>query len=362
MTAAFSEHNPRLQLAWDSSSLKNYQFCPRFYQYTNLEGWQTENVNLVFGRLFASGLERYQKMRLDGSSKEDAVLAVARWALEATYNEDGTQWGGSYADMWKCDGTGKYKNEKGNRAVCPYAFKAFWAPGAPPDQCPACHSPVITSRQYVPDDQKKNRQTLVRALIQYGLDQPDDLADGLMPYVFSDGTMAVELSGRMPLPWRNTFGEQYILTWNFDYIGVFGDEKYIVDNKTTAKSLDDKFFDAYSPDTQFDNYDLIASIAFPALDIKGMMIDAVQMLVGGFEFGRRAYAETETQREEHLADLRVWLNDAEHSALTGYWRMNKRNCWLCPFKQVCSQAPENREAFLKNHFNKGPVWDTLQER
>src|SRR6478609_67884 len=144
MADAFSTINPDLQIVWDASSLKSIQFCPRHYQYANLEGWQSPSVDLAFGRLLASALERYQKSRLDGKTKLEATLVAVRWAMEETYtpeHEEGhgyheaTQWGGHYELMWKCKGETKYKNEKGNRAKCPYSFVSAWFPGSGPDFC-----------------------------------------------------------------------------------------------------------------------------------------------------------------------------------------------------------------------------------
>lgn len=358
----FSKTNPKHQLAWDASSLKALQFCPRYYQYSNLEGWQGDSVHLEFGRFIADGFERYQKLRLDGYSKDDALLRVVRQALQETWNDDGTQWGGRYETMWKCEGTTKYKNAKGNRAKCPFAFEAAWFPGDHPDVCGSCGSGIRTERRYIGGDSKKNRLTLIRALIWYGLDQPDVLEDGLKPYVFPNGQKAVELSGRMPLPYKSTAGEDYILTWNFDYIGDFGHEIFIVDNKTTTKSLNDKYFEQFSPDTQFDTYDLVGYLAFPDLHVKGTLVDAVSVSVTGVEFGRRPFYKDEAQNEEHLKDLGVWLKVAETYALMDYWPMNKRSCWLCPFKGVCSQSPKMRPGYLASTFAKKERWDPLRQR
>lgn len=363
MANAFSEMYPNVQLAWDASSLKSFQFCPRHYQYANLEGWQNPSVDLAFGRLIASALERYQKMRLDGSTKDEALLEVVKWAMKETYDEvKGTQWGGSYADMWKCDGTKKYKNAKGNAAKCPNAFERVWFPGPPPHICGNCGSSIRTDRLYQPDDGKKHRHSLLSAIIAYVDDQPEVLTDGLHPYRFPDGTAAVELSGRLPLPLYTSAGEQFLVTWNFDYIGVFGGNKYPVDNKTTTKGLDDKFFASYSVDTQFDTYDLVASIAYPDAGISGVMIDAISITATTINFGRREYHKTEAMREEHFYDLQWWIRQAEDAAMKGYWPMNKRNCWICPFKGVCSQDPSLRQGYLKSNFQKQERWNPLLER
>lgn len=360
---AFSEHNPNLQLVWDASSLKSFQYCPRHYQYANLEGWRGSSVDLEFGRLIADAFEQFKKFRLDGLSTEAALLKVVRQTLVDTWENDDTQWGGRYETMWKCEGNLPYKNSRGHRAKCPNAHKGVWFPGDAPDVCGECHGgKIATIRRYVPDSPNKNRQTLLRTIIWYALSQPENLDDGYRPYVFPDGTKAVELSGRMPLPWFNPFGEQYMMAWNLDYIGQFGTELFITDNKTTKKHLNNEFFQSYNPDTQFDTYDVVATVAYPDLPIKGVMLEGVQVLVGSSEFGMRPFYKTEAYREEHFNDIRVWIEMAEGMALKGYWPMNKRNCFLCPFKGVCSQSPELREGYLKSNFTKGPRWDTLKQR
>ena len=384
MNNSFSKHNDRLQIAWDASALKSLQFCPRSYQYGNLEGWRTSSVDLDFGRLIAEGFERFKKSRLDGATTDEALLQVVRWALEATYYEatecvqgcheeqtcgsdpchmQDTQWGGRYESLWHCKGDKPYKNAKGNRAKCPNSHAGVFFPGDAPDICVECHGGTIeTVRMYVPDSPNKNRQSLLRTLVWYGLSQPEDIRDGYRPYVFPDGTQAVELSGRLPLPWRNSYGEQYILSWNFDYIGEFGVEHFITDNKTTKKTLDSSFFNAYSPDTQFDTYAMVGPIAYPDLNIKGVMLEGVQILVGSSAFGMHPYYKTEEQNEEHFYDMKVWIDQAERYALTGYWPMNKRNCWLCPFKGVCSLDPRDRQGALEANFKRQPRWDPLHER
>lgn len=359
---AFSKHNPNLQTVWDASSLKAYQFCPRSYELGNLQGWQNPSVDLAFGRLIASALERYQKIRLDGSTKDDALLSVVKWAMVETWIEPSSQWGGHYENFWKCSGVNKWRNANSRVAKCPFSFKRAWFPGTPPHCCGECGSPIICERQYVPEHAQKNRQTLISAIIAYVDDQPEDLKKGLRPYVFPDGTRAVELSGKLPLPLYTAMGEQFALSWNFDKIDTWEDENYISDNKTTTKPLDDKFFRSYSIDTQFDTYDVIGSVAYPTLDITGTLVDAISVTATGIQLGRRPFTKTEAQREEHFNDLLKWLEEAKHSAEIGYWKMNKRNCWLCPFNSVCSQDPADREGYLKSHFTKGERWDPTKER
>jgi hypothetical protein len=238
----------------------------------------------------------------------------------------------------------------------------MWMPDEGPELCGSCNSPTYTELRYVPDDKLKHRRSLIRALVWYGLNQPEELSEGLRPYVFPDGHPAVELSFRLPIPLYTDMGEQYILAGHLDLIGQFGDEIFPVDQKTTRKTLNDKFFASYSPSTQFDTYDMVMSVMFPDLETVGIMVDAVQLLTDGVKFGRFTYRKTEAQREEHWADMQEWIKEAERYATRDHWPMNKRNCWICPFNGVCSLSPEKRQTELETSFQRGERWDPLKER
>lgn len=368
INSAFSAKTPNLQLVWDASSLKAYQFCPRYYEINNLQGWHGSSVDLEFGRLIASGFEMFKKARLNGKSIEDALVAVVTWVMNETWmpatdtDPADRQWGGRYETMWKCTGERPYKNAKGNRAKCPFAHERAWFDGEAPDICGECGSPTRSERRYLPNSPAKNRLTLVRTLIWYGLSQPENLDDGLKPYVFPDGRPAVELSGKLPLPFKTMDGEGYVMAYNFDYIGDYGGERFIVDNKTTSKPLTEQYFASFAPDTQFDTYDLIASTVFPDLNIRGTMVEGVKVTATESEFGLRPYYKTNEYREEHLNDIGSWLADAERSARTGYYRMNKRNCWICPLKAVCSLAPKMRDGYMQSNMTREAPWNPARER
>lgn len=356
-----SPSNPRLQTAWDSTSLGALMFCPRYYQYAHLEGWSGSTVDLEFGTYAASGFEQYQKLRIAGATKDAATLAVVRTTLTSTW-KDGNPVLGRYENQWKCTGVTPYKNAKGNKAICPNAHKAVWFPYPHPMECGTCGSPVRLQRNYIPAHNAKNRQSLLRTLIWYIDSQPEDLDNGLRPYVFPDGTPAVELSFRVPLPWQSPYGDQYLLTGHNDYLGAFGEELWTVDNKTTTKGLSTKFWEGYSPHYQIDTYDLTAALAYPNLPIRGVMLDAAQVTTDGVRFGRHPFYKTEAQREEHLETIRFWIRQAEAFAEANSYPMNKRNCWLCPFKNVCNKDPEERERFLRADFTKREIWNPLTPR
>lgn len=338
--------NPKLQTAWDSVSFGALMKCPRYYQYTIIDGIQQEKIDFEFGRLAASGFELYKKSRLENHNKEQAMIRVIDWALMETWNEDGTQAMGEWVEAWHCDGLQPYKNAKNNRAICPHAHKGAFELGAGPKACALCGSSTTTSLQYVPESPKKNRVSLLRALTWWMLDQPEELEDGVHPYVFPDGTVAVEHSFTLPFPRSTPSGVQYTLSGHLDDISEFGLEHYIADNKTTGTAMA-KAIAGYSPHYQMDTYDVVGSILWPDL-IDGIMLDMTQLLTDGAKYGRSFLRKTEGLREEHWKTLDYYLEMAERYAAENYWPMNKAACWNCPFASICSIDPGQRHLFLRD--------------
>lgn len=355
----FSKGNSRLQVGWDSTSLQAMDFCPRFYQYTILENWATDSVDLVFGKIMATALEIYQKGRLAGLGRDEALMPALKRALADLWQTDLDRW----ETMWKCEGTLPYRNSKGNKALCPYSHKKAWFPGPAPDVCGECDSPIKEQKMFITKDRAKNRYGLIRALVWYVDEQPEELDEGLRPYQFPDGTDAVELSFKMPLPWKSPHGETYILAGHLDYIGVYGGEYFTVDNKTTKKTLSTKFWESYSPSTQFDTYDLAGWMLYPDLGLSGVLLDGIQVTVNGAAYGKHVYRKSDAHREEHLQSIRDTIEDAEKYAAQGRWPMRKRNCWTCPFKSVCSKHPAKRDHYLRANFTKrDEPWNPMDER
>lgn len=366
--------------------------CPRKYQLGILEGWRqtTEKVNLEFGGYFAAAIEVYRKARLSGRTKEQGTIDALRFVIEASWlkassrdEADGTRiltdahpWGGRYESLWRCTGTEPYKNAKGNKAKCPYSHKGVWLPGIAPCECGSCGSKTETQRQWISDDKNKDRYTLVRLVAWYCDEQAENISEGVFPYSFPNGTPAVELSFKMPLPWQVHSGykinpsdgvpvaqyhEQYLLCGHLDSIVSFGEEKFIDDNKTTTKALTANYFLQYSPNIQVDVYDLAGSMLYPSLAIKGVMIEGAQILQEGARFGIGIQYRTDALREELLQDIHYWLKQAERFAEDDYWPMNRASCYLCQFKQVCSKDPAMRQQYLEANFEKRH-WNPLEER
>lgn len=365
MTASqFSSKVPNLQLVWDATTLNGLMFCPTFYKNSYVDGWRPKDTptDLAFGGFFASSIERYKKGRLDGMLKDEALLAAVKYVWEATWDIPRDMgWGGEYQEQWRCTGTEPYKNKKGNKAKCPWSHKGVWTPGEGPGTCGECGSPTETETHYLPYHKTKHRKSLIRLVVWYVEDQPENLRDGLAPITLADGTAAVELSFKLPLPFKTQDGEPYTLAGHLDDISSLGKENFIADNKTTTQFLGDQYWAKYSPNTQVDTYDLMGSVLFPHLDLRGVVIDAAQVLVDGARFGRSIFRRTDPLREEWLRDIGEWLSLAERYARANHWPMNKASCWKCPFKSVCRMEPSKRQAVLEANFEKRH-WNPLEER
>ena len=358
----FSPTAPKLQVAWDATSLSALFKCPRYYELTVLEGWRKSSVHLDFGGFLADGFETYQKARLQGLDKETSILAGLRRVLCDTWNgPEEDPWGGYWEEQWKCDGSVSYKNAKGNKAKCPYAHKRMWFPPPAPDTCGECGGGIVHSLNYCPDHPTKHRINLARALVWYGLDQPDDLEDGLHPILFPDGTPAVELSWRVPVPRTSPHGDAYLLCGHFDYLGGFGHEVGIVDNKTTKKTLGGAYFGGFSPSMQLDTYDMVAPLLFPEMDFSWVCIDALQIMVDTVRTGRTFYRKSHELRVEHYATVMEGIDRAEKYAAQDYWPMDKTSCAMCEFKKVCSAPPDERLDMLAKTF-KTQFWNPMEAR
>jgi hypothetical protein len=336
-----------LQIAWDATSMASLLKCPRYYQYTHLCGWRAESIHLDAGKYIASALERFQKARATGTPKEDAILDVMRWYMEASYEDEAL---GRWETQWHCtaekprkvmvDGKARYRK-------CPNALSGVWFPEPAPHICGECGAPTARERHFIAPSPSKNRLTIALALLEYMDSQASSSRTCIFPYNFPNGKPAVELSFSVPFPRVAPTGEAYTLNGHMDYIAQWGDEHYISDNKTTGKPLNDAFFSSYAPSIQFDTYDLVGTILWPELELDGVQVDALQLSASATASGRHTYYKTDEHREEQMRTIQWILECAEKYAADGYWPMNKGSCFMCPFREICARPPSDREYALE---------------
>ena len=310
--SSFSARLPGLQLGIDSTSLGAFKRCPRYYQLGILEGWRPASpagfpdewspaVDPQFGIWMHEGRERYEDLRARGVEHEEALVEVLHWLMLATWNNGRP-----------------------------------WASG----------------------DGIKNRFTLVRTLVWY-LDHWQ--SDPLETVKLASGTPAIEHSFRFPSGWKTRGGEDWLLCGHLDKVGSFQGSWWISDLKTTRSQLGKWYFESFTPDNQFSLYIFAGQVIFP-FKVRGLMLDAVQVLASGARFERVPIQRTQAELAEWHRGLGWWLARMEDCAEAGEWPMNDRSCFRCDFRGVCSKGnPVAREEELKRGFRRRQ-WDPLQAR
>ena len=305
---SFSTQLQSLQIAWDSTSLGALKWCPRYYQYSILEGWvpRSESVHLTFGIHLHSALERYDHLRAQGEPHAEALRSTVRGLLTATWDSE-------------------------------------------------------RKRPWVSDDPSKNRLTLVRSVVWY---LENFIDDPLTTIIRADGKPAVELSFRFePGLTSKVTGETFLLCGHIDRLVEFNDTPWVVDRKTTKYSLSPEYFDKYSPDNQFSLYALAGRLVFNT-PVSGLIVDAIQVGATFSRFSRGIVNRSPEQLTEWFTDFQWWIALAERFAEVNYWPQNDRACGMfggCPYRPICGRSPSVRDQWLKASYTKRS-WDPLRVR
>jgi hypothetical protein len=313
-----------IQVAWDSTSLGWLKVCPRLYYYQMVEGWSSneESVHLRFGQEYHHALQDYDILRANGIKHNDAVHDTVRELL-------------------------------------------------------------LRTKDFDPDHKVKTRASLVRTVIWY-LDQ--FVREQTHTHILADGKPAVELSFRFELDWgpnsskwredikEVSYPQPYILSGHLDRVVSLNDDLFVMDRKTTTAAPGAWFFSQFEPDNQMSLYSFAGQVVL-GTPVRGVIIDAAQILEDESRFGRGFTYRTPAQTAEWLADLRYWLTLAEQYAVNNYWPMNDKSCGHyrsekddrigCPFRGICGKDPSVRETFLKTQFTKleeKDKWNPLRPR
>ena len=311
---AFSEETPGLQLVWDSSSLTPLMTCQYLYYLKNICGWvphgNHRSVHLIFGILYTSGCEEYDKARAAGEKHRPALRAAVRRVLRMAgeRQEDGT-----------------------------------WLSWNSPDP-------------------NKNLPNCVRTLILYLDSQKMDKS--ISTVQFADGSAAVEKRFAIGLPFSSEAGEEFTLCGYLDRIVKFGAEKYIADHKTTKGALDDRYFKNFDYSLQMYVYSLAGRIAFDE-EIKGVLIEGAQAAVGFSSVKRGMSPRNDYQLAQLLPILKFWTRVAETCAKEGYWAKNYTACTHyggCDYRDHChAKHDKQASAILRSKFKRAS-WDPTRDR
>jgi len=304
---SFSTKEPKLQIAWDSTSLGALKRCPRYYEYNIVLGYRTrgENIHFSFGSFYNNSLVTYNKLRAQKVDHQSALLQTLRYAMTVTWDQ-------------------------------------------------------TLKRPWVSDLPMKTRETLIRSIIWY-LDKFEN--DPCETVVLESGQSAVELSFRFHIDEVSYTDEAYLLCGYLDRFVDFTGTNWIMDWKTTKSALDEKYFAEYTPNNQVSQYSFAGKI-IGGNAIKGVIIDAVQLGVTFSRFQRGQIARTDRQLEEWLKDSLIFIRQNETYVQNNYWPQNDAVCGLyggCPYRTICSKSPELRPQFLEALYVKS-FWDPLVTR
>lgn len=311
-SASFSSKIPNLQLYLDSTSLSTFLQCPKKYYYSVILGRVpiAQSIHLTFGILVHKALETYHKAKHNGQSHQEALRSTVYWAMNAT-------WDHKLNRPWTVpaeDSVGKYKN----------------------------------------------RYTLLRTIIWY----LEEYYNDPLQTAIVDGKPAVELPFTMDSGHLASTGEEFRLCGFLDRIAIQQGNYYVTDVKTTNRTVDQSYFNRFSPDTQMTLYTLAGHTAF-GIPVEGVMVDACSVQREKGSFSRQLVPRSLHQIEEWQEQLIYWLMQLNQCASSSTWPRNDAACEMyggCPYRKVCSKSTQSEADDCLTYEYQSRTWDPLQRR
>lgn len=292
----------KLQRVWDSTSLRWLRTCPQLYDYVMIQGWRRPGMShhLLFGQVYHSALEAFDRARVKGASREASIREAVKVAFVDSW-QDGIPWG----------------------------------------------------------DDKKNRATLIRTVVWYFEAYPDD-EKNLPLLVLPGNKPAVELHFLMP-NLIQAQGVKFGISGHIDRMVRLdtapGSPIAVVDRKTTKDTLGNYFFQKFNPDVQMSLYAVAAQKYFQT-EAWHIIIDAAQVTASGSEFARGLTHRSPELLDEWLVGLEDTMISAVRFAEKDNWPLNDSggSCRFCDFREICSLPKSIRQnfleaAFVKSHWN-----------
>lgn len=318
---SYHAKSPWLQHTWDSSSLGTYLRCPRRYFYQNICGLAplSTSVDLFFGTLVHKGMEVYHITKLSHTHQHAQAMAI-REILEHSWKEN----------------KGKHWRSHSNN---------------------------------------KNLWNALRAIIYHT--ETFHLEPDSRTAVIGESLLAIELPFQFDLE-VEVNGKTTPVTYcgHMDRVIDSGSGRWVVDYKTTTKTLNAGYFDGYQPSTQLPGYAVAAKIVFHE-PVQGVIIDAFQIGVDFVRCGRGHILLGEEKADEWLHNASSWIGSAMSigerllgqaddtttlseiiDKLSPAYPMNTESCFICPFKVVCASTPSVRKHLLENSYQLH-LWDPL---
>ena len=325
----FLASRPKLQFAWDNTSLVLLKECARKYYYAIICGYRPlhKAPPLYFGGMFHTGLETYDELRARGTDHTEAQVAAVKKVMLSTMT---------------------IEPEHQVESFDPETGEAVLTT-VPPQV-----------KLWTSDDPNRSRESLIRSIVWYTEHFKDDV---LKTYIFPDGTPAIELSFRFDLPINTPEGDPYIYVGHIDKVAEMANQLWNVERKHTKRTLSQSYFASYTPNGQVTGYSFAGKVVL-SKPVSGTIVDATQVAVGFNRHMRHMAMRSQEQLDEWLVNTLHWIKLAEHYAESDYWPMNEESCHKysgCQFRGICSKAPSARQVWLERDFKIDP-WNPLKNR
>lgn len=390
---------------WDPTRL-GLLTCKRKHELQTVRGLRKTgeaSVHLMWGSAYHACTEHFDELILRGTPREEAVEDTIGRALEISWDmeSEAPHWVERTA-MLRCTDPAEreHKRKPGvmvqNRERCRLATHPISEELAG-STCRydrfgrwfcECGLPMEQFVHDQPLHPKKTRITLLRAVALYC-----DTADEIQPYCFPDGTPAVEIQFRIPLPINSPdpcpaldahaqakepcpvcHGSGYLpyeLLVNIDSLVIWPAKDPEVpcfrERKTTGQAkLTPKFWRQYEMNMQVDTYDLVMDTLFAGTVPLYGMVEVTRVGTKDAQISRLPLYTTAERRLEHLQEICEKILDAEQRARGDRygpaWPRNIGHCHsafgTCAFWDVCTASASEREDMLSQNFHREP-WDPI---
>lgn len=330
LTANRASFDNGVQTAWDATSLDLAQTCMRKYYYANILGIKPKqkSVHLIFGGIYASALETFYKARAAGQAIDDALIEAVHLAMIESWQ---------YKTCEDCNGRGLIV-ETHHCKACDGTGKIGFGP-------------VLF------EDSNKTRVALIRTIVWYIEQFGEEDQDGITTYHLQSGEAAVELSFRLD------FATDILYCGHLDRVVEYGDDLYVMDQKTTKTTLSNYYFRGFDISNQMSGY-TFAGKAVLHSPVSGVIIDAAQILVNSTHFDRGVTTRSKDQLEEWFESTVALIEQFQLMSERELFPMNPNSCGNyggCPYRNLCAVSPKVRKNYIKSDFT-SHSWDPIKPR
>jgi len=137
-------------------------------------------------------------------------------------------------------------------------------------------------------------------------------------------------------------------------VEAFGEE-YVLERKSSSKTVGENFYRAFLPDLQFSAYIWVTRLLWPERKIKGILLEGIQLATGWVDFGRYPVLRSNDEILEFEDSLHYYLD--RRKTLNGQpmraWLKNEASCFGCPFRGFCASSNDGRERWQTLPRDKG---------